>query len=59
MDPNEIIEQIEQAYATAFGKLAALDEAKQQIIAQYIKDLETKKIEDIRNELQKLAAGQN
>ncbi|MBP9789247.1 MAG: hypothetical protein KBD57_01790 [Bacteroidia bacterium] len=59
MDPDEIIKKIEQAYNTATTQLAALDNEKRQIIAQYIKNLEAKKIEEIKKELQSLLVSQD
>ncbi len=59
MEPDELIKKIEQAYETAMANLVALDEEKRQIIAQYIKILEARKIDEIKKELQALAAGQN
>lgn len=59
MDPDEIIKKIEQAYNTATTQLAALDNEKRQIVAQYIKNLEAKKIEEIKKELQSLSVSQD
>lgn len=51
MNPEEIIQNIEKAYNDAITNLSLLDNERKKIIAQYIKDLERKKIEQIKQEL--------
>jgi hypothetical protein len=51
MNPEEIIQNIEKAYNDAIANLSLLDNERKKIIAQYIKDLENKKIEQIKQEL--------
>ena len=51
MNPEEIIQNIEKAYNDAIANLSLLDNERKKIITQYIKDLERKKIEQIKQEL--------
>lgn len=51
MNPEEIIQNIEKVYNDAIANLSLLDNERKKIIAQYIKDLENKKIEQIKQEL--------
>lgn len=59
MDPDEIIKKIEQAYESAIKELDLLDKEKRGIIARYIKELEARKIEEIKKELQSLLVSQD
>ncbi|HQV65049.1 MAG TPA: hypothetical protein PKZ56_02370 [Candidatus Paceibacterota bacterium] len=56
MDPDEIIKKIEQAYESAIKELDLLDKEKRGIIAGYIKELEARKIEEIREQLRVLSS---
>jgi mRNA-degrading endonuclease RelE of RelBE toxin-antitoxin system len=56
MDPDEIIKKIEQAYESAIKELELLDKEKRGIIAHYIKELEARKIEEIRGQLRALSS---
>ena len=56
MDPDEIIKKIEQAYESAIKELDLLDKEKRGIIARYIKELEARKIEEIREQLRVLSS---
>ena len=54
MEPEEIIKTIDQAYQQAIEALQQLDTEKRLLVADYIKNLEEKKIAEIRNALQSL-----
>lgn len=56
MDPAEIVKTIDQAYQQAIEALQQLDTEKRLLVAQYIKDLEEKKIVEIKHALQVLSA---
>lgn len=56
MDPDEIIKKIEQAYESAISELNLLDKEKREIISRYIKELEARKIEEIRDQLRALSS---
>ena len=56
MEPDEIIKNIEQAYDAAIVELNSLDEKKRMIIKQYIKSLEEKKIQEIKDQLNALSS---
>lgn len=56
MEPDEIIKNIEQAYDAAIVELNSLDEKKRMIIKQYIKSLEEKKIQEIKDQLNVLSS---
>ena len=56
MDPEEIIKKIEQAYESAISELNLLDKEKREIISRYIKELEARKIEEIRDQLRALSS---
>lgn len=56
MDPDEIIKKIEQAYESAISELNLLDKEKREIISRYIKELEARKIEEIREQLRVLSS---
>lgn len=59
MNPEEIIQNIEKAYNDAIANLSLLDNERKKIIAQYIKDLENKKIEQIKQELYSITHNTN
>ncbi len=48
MTPEEHKQKIEEIYNEAMGKITELDKERKQIINDYIKELENKKMEDIR-----------
>ncbi len=59
MNPEDVIKNIENAYNAALKELSLLDAEKRQIITQYIKDLEQKKITEIKQELTAISLKKN
>ncbi len=59
MKPEEIVTAINQAYEQAINAVQELDTEKRAIIAQYIKELEEKKIAEIRQALASLPVTHN
>lgn len=55
MNPEEIVLSIEQQYQHIARQIDQLDQEKKGIINQYIKKLEQEKIEQIKQELNKLS----
>jgi hypothetical protein len=55
MNPEEIVASIEQAYQKALLDIQNLDAEKRAIIAGYIKELEQKKITEIKQALHALS----
>ncbi len=53
MTEEEKIKKIEALYAEALAKIKALEEEQKQIVANFIKDLDAKKIEALRADLTK------
>lgn len=54
MESEVIIKNIDQAYQQVIDILQQLDTEKRSLVARYIKELEEKKIIEIRNALQSL-----
>ena len=48
MTSQELSKQIEEIYNEAMTKIAELEKERKQIIADYIKELEAKKVEALR-----------
>jgi len=51
MSSEEQAKQIEELYNEAVAKIAELEKERQKIISNYIKELETKKIDAIRTSM--------
>jgi len=54
MTPEEKMKKIEEIYETAKQKLLELEKKQQMVIAQYLKELEEKKIEALKAEITNL-----
>lgn len=59
MEPEEIIKNIDQVCQQSFDVLHQLNDEKRVITLKYIKDLEEKKIIEIKNALQALSINHN